>query len=392
MPGNADSAGADSSSGGEQENIVRLGTPQKRSTERSAGASASRSLNRVVVTGGAGFLGSNIVDALASRGENVLVYDSLARPRVGENLAWLRDRHPQRVQVCLADIRDGKRLQSELAGAKAVVHLAAQVAVTTSVADPVEDFEINARGTLNVLEAVRAAAPEAAVLFASTNKVYGKLAPVEAMRREGERYVPEAAWAGGLGETTPLSFYSPYGCSKGVADQYVLDYARVFGLRAAVFRMSCLYGPRQFGTEDQGWVAHFLISALAGRPITIYGDGFQVRDILYVEDAVKAYLLGIDGIEALSGQAFNLGGGPENTVSLRELLGLIAEITGRTPDVSFDTWRPGDQPWYVSDTAALRNAAGWRAEVGVRDGLERLAAWLRAAGVTAPVGKERELA
>jgi CDP-paratose 2-epimerase len=163
-----------------------------------------------------------------------------------------------------------------------------------------------------------------------------------------------------------------------VADQYVLDYSRVFGLRAAVFRMSCLYGPRQFGTEDQGWVAHFLISALAGRPITIYGDGYQVRDVLYVEDAVKAYLLGIDAIENVSGQAFNLGGGPENTLSLRELLGLITEISGIRPDVNFDAWRPGDQPWYVSNTGALRHAAGWQAEVGVREGLERLAAWLRA--------------
>jgi CDP-paratose 2-epimerase len=367
------------------EKIVRLGDAKKRSAEHAG--------KRVVVTGGAGFLGSNIVDALASRGEDVLVYDSLQRPRVDENLAWLRERHPQRVQVCLADIRDAERLRSELRGAKAVVHLAAQVAVTTSVADPLDDFEVNARGTLNVLEAVRAVAPEAAVLFASTNKVYGKLMPAEAMRREGERYVPgEPSWAGGLDERTPLSFYSPYGCSKGVADQYVLDYARVFGLRTAVFRMSCLYGPRQFGTEDQGWVAHFLISALAGRPITIYGDGLQVRDVLYVEDAVQAYLLAIDGVERIAGQAFNLGGGPQNTVSLRELLRLIGEITGSRPEVSFDTWRPGDQPWYVSDTSAFEKASGWRATVGVREGLEKLAAWLGAAGATRPAGRERELA
>jgi CDP-paratose 2-epimerase len=367
------------------ENIVRLATPPVRGTGRPA--------PRVVVTGGAGFLGSNLVDALASRGENVLVYDSLLRPRVEENLAWLGERYPARVTSCLADIRDVGRLREALRGAKAVVHLAGQVAVTTSVADPLDDFEVNARGTLNVLEAVRAVAPEAPVLFASTNKVYGNLMPLEDMVRHGARYVPgDAAFAGGLSEATPLSFHSPYGCSKGVADQYVLDYARVFGLRTAVFRMSCLYGPRQFGTEDQGWVAHFLISALRGRPITIYGDGYQVRDVLYVDDAVRAYLLGIDGIDSLSGQAFNLGGGPDNTLSLRELLGHIEEITGRAPSVAFDGWRPGDQPWYVSDTSAFRRATGWRPETGVREGLTRLAAWLSHAFAGAPSGKERELA
>ena len=352
-----------------------------------------RSPSRVVITGGAGFLGSNIADALATSGQDVLVFDSLTRPRVEENLAWLRERHPQRVHAVRADIRDAARLREALRGSKAVVHLAAQVAVTTSVADPLEDFEVNARGTLNVLEAVRAVAPEAPVLFASTNKVYGKLMPLEAMVQHGERYAPiDPAFADGLDEATPLSFYSPYGCSKGVADQYVLDYARVFGLRTAVFRMSCLYGPRQFGTEDQGWVAHFLISALTGRPITIYGDGYQVRDVLYVDDAVNAYLLGIDRIDAMAGRAFNLGGGPNNTLSLRELLGLVEEITGKTPPVSFDQWRPGDQPWYVSNTDALSRAAGWRAEVSVRDGLERLSAWLAAAFAAAPLKKERELA
>jgi CDP-paratose 2-epimerase len=330
------------------------------------------------VTGGAGFLGSNIVDALAKRGEDVLVYDSLARPRVAENLAWLRERHPERVRAVTADIRDAARLAECVRGAKAVIHLAAQVAVTTSLADPVEDFEVNAGGTLNLLEAVRALAPEAAVLFASTNKVYGKVMPLEAMRRDGERYAP-AAFAQGLGEATPLSFYSPYGCSKGVADQYVLDYARVYGLRTAVFRMSCLYGPRQFGTEDQGWVAHFLISALGGRPITIYGDGYQVRDVLYVDDVVRAYLSALDRIGEVTGRAFNLGGGPRNTLSLRELLQLIEEITGIVPDVRYDDWRPGDQPWYVSDTAAAERALNWRAEVSVRDGLARLAEWLTAA-------------
>ena len=375
------SGGIGGSGGGNPEKIVRLA------------AQPSRPAPRVVVTGGAGFLGSNIVDRLAAEGENVLVFDSLARPRVEENLAWLRERHPERVQAVLADIRDAARLSEAVRGAKAVIHLAAQVAVTTSVADPVEDFEVNARGTLNLLEAVRAGAPEAPVLFASTNKVYGKLLAVDEMARDGERYAPrDPRLAGGLDETTPLSFYSPYGCSKGVADQYVLDYSRIYGLRSAVFRMSCLYGPRQFGTEDQGWVAHFLISALTRRPITIYGDGFQVRDVLYVDDAVQAYRLGIERIDTLAGRAFNLGGGPENTLSLRELLSLVERITGRAPEVGFDQWRPGDQPWYVSDTSALRAACGWHAEIGVEAGLRRLAGWLSTAFGTAPVKQERELA
>ena len=367
--------------GAQPENVVRLATLP------------SRPAPRIVVTGGAGFLGSNLVDALAARGEDVLVVDNLSRPRVDENLRWLRERHPRRVQASLADIRDMAALSEAMRGASAVIHLAAQVAVTTSVADPVGDFEINARGTLNVLEAVRHHAPEAPVLFASTNKVYGKLQGLEGMRCEGERYVPsDPALSRGLSESTPLSLYSPYGCSKGVADQYVLDYARVYGLRTAVFRMSCLYGPRQFGTEDQGWVAHFLISALQRQPITIYGDGYQVRDVLYVEDAIAAYLKALDGIDRVSGRALNLGGGPDNTLSLRELLGRIGGLFGAQPAVTFDEWRPGDQPWYVSDTGALRDACGWRAEVGVDDGLRRLAAWLKPAfGRSAAAKEERGL-
>jgi CDP-paratose 2-epimerase len=332
---------------------------------------------RIVITGGAGFLGCNLADRLAERGESVHVVDNLSRARVEENAEWLRERHPSRISFSTSDIRDAVALQDELRGAKAVIHLAAQVAVTTSVADPVSDFEINARGTLNLLEAVRKACPQAPVLFASTNKVYGKLMDFDAMALEGERYVPaDPAYAHGLDEATPLAFYSPYGCSKGVADQYVLDYARVYGLRTAVFRMSCLYGPHQFGTEDQGWVAHFLIATLSGQSITLYGDGYQVRDILYVDDAVDAYLRGLDQIDALSGRAFNLGGGPQNTVSLRELLKQIENLTGIAPQVGFGDWRPGDQPWYVSDTRALSAACGWRARVGVEDGLARLARWL----------------
>jgi CDP-paratose 2-epimerase len=346
---------------------------------------------RIVVTGGAGFLGSNLVDRLASGGADVLVLDSLARPRVEENLDWLVARHRRQVAVEIGDVRNPDLVAETIRGARAVVHLAAQVAVTTSVDDPVADFEINGRGTLNVLEAVRHGAPQAPVLFASTNKVYGNLIPLGEMVQRGERYAPrDAALGKGMDRDTPLSFHSPYGCSKGVADQYVLDYSRVYGLRTAVLRMSCLYGPRQFGNEDQGWVAHFLISALTGRPITIYGDGYQVRDVLYVDDAVAAYLHALEHIGAISGQAFNLGGGPDNTLSLRELLALIADLTGIQPETGFEPWRPGDQAWYVSDTSAFTAATGWRARIGVNEGLRRLAAWLRATFV-AERQDEREL-
>lgn len=332
----------------------------------------------VVVTGGAGFLGCNIADALASRGEEVVIFDNLSRPRVRENLQWLAARHPRLLQTKIADIRDADAIKETVAGARAVIHLAAQVAVTTSVADPVTDFEINARGTLNVLEAVRNHAPDAAVLFASTNKVYGKRVPDGGLSLEGQRYAPQIGQSG-FDESTPLDFYSPYGCSKGVADQYVLDYARIYGMRSAVFRMSCLYGPRQFGTEDQGWVAHFLMAAIAREKITIYGDGYQVRDALFVDDAVDAYLRALDNIDAVKGRAFNLGGGLERSLSLRELLARIEAMTGATPDAAFADWRPGDQPWYVSDTAQFSKATGWRAQTSLDDGLLRLFQWLEPA-------------
>ncbi|HEX3653241.1 MAG TPA: SDR family NAD(P)-dependent oxidoreductase [Rhizomicrobium sp.] len=342
-----------------------------------ASATPIRREGHIVITGGAGFLGTNIASALAERGDDVLVFDNLSRGHVRENVSWLQQRYSRRVSMRVADVRDSEAVNDAVRGARAIIHLAAQVAVTTSVDDPVNDFEVNARGTLNILEGVRHGAPDATVLFASTNKVYGKLLPIEALAREGLRYVPrEAEFSAGFGENTPLSLYSPYGCSKGSADQYVLDYARIYGLKTAVFRMSCLYGPHQFGNEDQGWVAHFLISALRGQPISIYGDGYQVRDVLEVNDAARAYMLALDEIDAISGAVFNLGGGPGNTLSLRELLQAIEEMEGRPPEVSFHDWRPGDQPWYVSNTQAFTRATGWKAQVNVDAGLRRLREWL----------------
>lgn len=355
----------------------------------SIAAAPFRREGHIVITGGAGFLGTNIAKTLAGRGDDVLIFDNLSRAHVRDNLSWLQQQHGERLAVRIGDVRDADAVENAVRGARAVIHLAAQVAVTTSVADPVGDFEVNARGTLNVLEAARRLAPRAPVLFASTNKVYGKVLSLERLVRSDLRYVPrDRALSRGFDESTPLSLYSPYGCSKGSADQYAVDYARIYGLKTAVFRMSCLYGPHQFGNEDQGWVAHFVISALRGEPISIYGDGYQVRDVLYVEDAVRAWLLALDNIDAVSGRAFNLGGGPENTLSLRELLRSIEALDGRQPAVSYRDWRPGDQPWYVSNTVAFANASGWRPEVDVAAGLRRLRDWLIESSVAADMRRE----
>ena len=333
----------------------------------------------ILVTGGAGFIGSNLADRLAGQGHDVLVYDALARPGVEANLAWLRRRHGARIRPVVADLRDRAKLDAAAAGASAVFHMAAQVAVTTSLSDPELDFDVNLRGTVFLLEALRRQSAPPPLIFASTNKVYGNLADV-ALQRDGDAYLPEdpGLRAHGIGEERPLSFYTPYGCSKGAADQYVLDYARGFGVPACVLRMSCIYGPRQLGTEDQGWLAHFLYSVQAGRPISIYGDGRQVRDVLYVDDAVDAYTAAWDRIGQVSGQAFNLGGGPGNAVTLLEVLAEIGEISGRQADLRFSDWRPGDQRYFVADTRRAAAAFDLGPAVAWTDGLRRLAHWIAA--------------
>jgi CDP-paratose 2-epimerase len=340
----------------------------------------------VLVTGGAGFIGANLADRLLGEGREVVVYDALSRPGTERNLAWLQERHGARLRFVPADVRDAARRSDEVAGASAVFHFAAQVAVTTSLVEPMDDFAINIAGTLNVLEAIRTRAPQVPVIFASTNKVYGDLADLD-FALEGDAYVPTDAdvRAHGIGEARPLDFHTPYGCSKGAADQYVLDYARSFGLRAAVLRMSCIYGQRQMGTEDQGWVAHFLIRALAGETITLYGDGHQVRDILDVRDAVAAYIAAWQRIDQVSGRAFNLGGGPGNAVSLRRLIDHIGDLTGQPVDLAFADWRAGDQRYFVADTRAATEALGLAPPRDWRDGVAALADWL-ARERAAPIG------
>lgn len=340
----------------------------------------------VLITGGAGFIGCNIADRLAGQGEEVIIYDSLARPGVERNLAWLEQRHGAAITPVIADVRDDAALARAVAGARAVFHMAAQVAVTTSFTDPRADFEVNVLGTLNVLEAARRCSTPPAVIFASTNKVYGGLEDLEFRLTDGAyQPVDDTLRARGIDEGRPLDFHTPYGCSKGAADQYVLDYARSFGLPTAVLRMSCIYGQRQMGTEDQGWVAHFLISALEGRDIILYGDGHQVRDILDVGDAVNAYLAVWRNIDRLSGRAFNLGGGADNAVSLRQILALIGEEVGRPLGVETSDWRAGDQRYFVADTGALQAAVDLPARKPWRQGVADLADWL--AGERAPVAE-----
>jgi CDP-paratose 2-epimerase len=333
----------------------------------------------VLVTGGAGFIGCNIADALAARGRPVLILDNMSRRGAAEHVGWLKERHGDQIEIAVTDIRDAEAVKRAVARASAVLHLAGQVAVTTSLDRPVDDFEINAHGTLNVLESLRLQNPHAPLVFASTNKVYGQLLDNGAFVPRGKRYAAsDAQFAGGVSAAATIDLYSPYGCSKGVADQYVRDYARVYGLRTAVLRMSCIYGPRQFGTEDQGWIAHFMLQSIRRRPITIFGDGLQVRDALYIDDAVAAWLGTLDRIDAVRGRILNLGGGPANAVSLLELLDLIAELRGERPEVRFSGWRPGDQPWYVSDIRAIAKAIGWQPRVTLRNGLLTLERWLEA--------------
>ena len=333
----------------------------------------------VLITGGAGFIGANLADRLARDGQDVLVFDALTRPGVARNLDWLKHRHPRRVSAAVADIRDEGAVRDAAMRCSGVFHMAAQVAVTTSMADPMEDFDVNVRGTMHVLEALRRRVDRVPLVFASTNKVYGDLHDI-ALRDDGAAYLPTdpALRDHGVGEDRALEFYTPYGCSKGSADQYVLDYARSFGLPACVLRMSCIYGPRQMGTEDQGWLAHFLISVIEGRPVSIYGDGRQVRDVLFVDDAVEAYIRAAARIGQVSGQAFNLGGGPANAVTLLDVLGAIQSATGLRPDIRFDAWRPGDQRYFVADTRKVRAALDLPPAVGWQDGLGRLASWLMA--------------
>ena len=331
---------------------------------------------RHLITGGAGFIGCNYVHRLLSRGEQVTVYDNLSRRGTEANLSWLRQQHgAESFRLIVGDVRDYDALVKATRGVDVVVHLAGQTAVTTSVTDPRSDFEDNALGTFNALEAARHAGSNPVFLYASTNKVYGGMEEVAVIEQE-TRYAYRD-FPLGISEAQPLDFCSPYGCSKGAGDQYVRDYARIYGLSSVVLRQSCIYGPRQMGVEDQGWVAWFIIAAVTGRPITIYGDGKQVRDVLFVDDLLDIYDAAIAHINVAAGQVYNVGGGPAHTMAVWAEFGPILErLMGRPIPVSYADWRPGDQPVYVSDVRKAGRELEWRPRVGVEEGIRRLYQWV----------------
>lgn len=314
---------------------------------------------RVLITGGAGFLGVNAASHLAGSGWHVTLLDNLSRAGTQRNLEWLKANQPDHLDFVHEDLRNYPGLETQVKGQDAVLHLAGQVAVTTSLLDPIADFEINARGTLNLLEATRRHSPDAAFVFASTNKVYGKL--------------PENNRA--CKETQPIDFHSPYGCSKGAADQYVRDYSRCFHMNTAVLRQSCIYGAHQYGTEDQGWVAHFVHSILHDRPLTIYGDGTQVRDLLDARDLARLYELVIDRIAEARGEIYNVGGGPDNQRNLLQVIEAIGRLTEKKPSYSFADWREGDQAYYVSDITKVNEQLGWAPAISFDQGLSDLVRW-----------------
>lgn len=330
-------------------------------------------MRKIFITGGAGFIGSNAAVYFAKKGDKVVVFDNFSRKGAKYNAEWLRKDYPE-IEIIEGDVRDVEALNKAMAGADVVIHLAGQVAVTTSVVDPREDFEINALGTFNVLEAARKLEKMPIFLYSSTNKVYGGMEDVEIVERNN-RY--EYKDLKGVPEERGLDFHSPYGCSKGAGDQYVHDYFRIYGLPTVVFRQSCIYGYRQFGVEDQGWVAWFAIAALFDKKITIYGDGKQVRDLLFVDDLLRAYDLAIEKIDTVKGQIFNMGGGNENTLSLLELIAYLEKYLDKKINLDYSDWRPGDQPVFIADTSKAQKELGWNIKINPEQGVEKLIAWLK---------------
>ena len=333
-------------------------------------------MKKLLVTGGCGFIGSNLMDRLLARGEHAVAFDNLSRRGSSINSEWLRGRHGSRFELIKGDIRDAGAVAEAARDADAIYHLAAQVAVTTSLADPRTDFETNALGTFNALEAARASGKNPIFIFASTNKIYHGIDESDLAER-ATRYEFRAL-QGGMSEAQPLDFHSPYGCSKGAADQYVRDYHRIYGLRTVVFRQSAIYGERQFGVEDQGWLAWFMIAALRGKQITIYGDGKQVRDMLYVDDLLNAYDAATARINQVAGSIYNMGGGPQNTISVwKEFSPMLEKLYGKPIPVAHDKWRPGDQRVCVYDISKAARELEWQPRVPVRDGVEKLYRWVK---------------
>jgi CDP-paratose 2-epimerase len=334
-------------------------------------------MSDVLITGGAGFIGSNLTHRLLSEGCNLTIYDNLSRPGSTYNVQWLQEMHGTNgFRLVVADLADFEKLKTATEGAHCIYHLAGQVAVTSSVQDPRADFEDNALGTFNVLEAARLVGDDPIFIYASTNKVYGGLEQIKIVEQDG-RYI-YADFPDGIPESAALNFHSPYGCSKGAGDQYTRDYYRIYGLRSVVMRQSCIYGYRQFGIADQGWIAWFILCAIKNWPITIYGDGKQVRDILFIEDLLNAYLLAVDRIDKAAGQVYNVGGGRGNTLAIWSEFGpILEELSGHSIPVEFKNWRPGDQKVYTSNIGKIKRELGWSPEVSVDEGITRLYKWFK---------------
>ena len=340
---------------------ARIAEPEAstRTEPRVTRRSERRPARRMLITGGAGFLGVNAALHFIEEGWHTTLLDNLSRPGTERNLKWLITRHPAQTTFIKEDVRNASSLDQHVKNQDAILHLAGQVAVTTSLVDPGTDFDVNARGTLNLLEAVRMHNREAPFLFASTNKVYGKLDHNNSACKESQ----------------PIDFHSPYGCSTGAADQYVRDYARCFHMNTVVLRQSCIYGARQYGTEDQGWVAHFVHSILNNRPLTIYGDGKQVRDLLDARDLSALYATAIEKIDKTRGEIYNVGGGPPNARNLLDVIDQIGELTHTKPQYTFADWREGDQAFYVSDTSKAKAVLDWEPQIPFDKGLQDLVAW-----------------
>jgi CDP-paratose 2-epimerase len=331
---------------------------------------------KVLVTGGCGFIGSNIASSHMNKGDKVLVLDDLSRKGAELNLKWLRSLDKiDFIKQDIANFNSLKRIIEKNRDIEIIYHMAAQVAVTDSIDNPRRDFEVNALGTFNLLEAVRCANANPVIIFGSTNKVYGEMKDLKIIEENG-RYM----WKDikkGIGEDSPLDFHSPYGCSKGSADQYIRDYSRIYGLRTVIMRQSCIYGPRQFGIEDQGWVAHFIISAILEKPITIYGDGKQVRDILFIDDLVDVFHRAYENIDSVKGDIFNIGGGIENTISLLELTDILKEEIDKDIAIKFDSWRLGDQKVFINDISKSKRLLNWQPKTNKDSGIKKLISWVK---------------
>ena len=329
----------------------------------------------ILITGGCGFIGSNMAAHYLDKGWEVITYDNYSRPGAESNEVWLREHSSDQLQFVRGDVRDLEHLRQVMQDVDVVAHLAAQTAVTTSVENPMEDFMINALGGMNVLEAARMCGSDPIVLYASTNKVYGGMEDLRVGSSTLRYHLKD--YPEGINEDFPIDLHSPYGCSKGVCDLYMIDHARIFGLRSVVFRQSCIYGPRQFGIEDQGWLAHFVISAVHDRPITIYGDGKQVRDVLHVRDLLEAFDRAIEHIDVCAGQAYNMGGGPGNVTSLLELIYRLEPELNKAIPLNFGDWRPGDQRVYVSNIRKAERDLGWVPRTSIGEGLKDLCEWVQ---------------